>query len=339
MKTAILIAAHNEELGIGRTIRSVIDQADVFVASDNSTDGTVQIARGHGATVIQVSRGGKGRAIRSLIERCNILDRYDAFLIIDADTIVGRGAVKEFEKALANNAGAVGRIESGNRGLVSYWRAVQHYMTAKMYRRGMAATGCIHIMSGTCAIWSTKAMKQITFEDTPVEDMDWTYQIHRKKLGRIAYAPGAIVYTQEPLTLGDYSRQMIRWFRGYWLTTAKYNAPFGGQSLDFGQALFMFEIAVNWARLIAMPLAAIGIAPRFILWSLVYDALVIGLFAAGAAIQARNWRILAYLPGVAWFYLFDMVLNIWSILTYRKLTSGTWKSPARLRMTLNQKGA
>lgn len=336
MKTAILIPAHNEAGGIAATIKSARGY-DVFVVDDNSTDATAAVARAEGTRGISVKRGGKGKAIRALIEHYDITGNYDAFVILDADTLLAPGAIAAFESVMKPGvAGAVGRIECGNRSLAAYWRSVQHYMTAKMYRRGMAATNCIHIMSGTCAIWSTQAFKLIEYQDTPVEDMDFTYQIHRKRLGRIAYAPDAVVYTKEPLTIGDYSRQMVRWFRGYWLTTAKYKAPWGRQSLDVAQGMFMFEIAANWARLFALPLAIVGIAPRLLLWSYVYDVVIIGMFAIGAAIQARNWRIAAYLPAVAWFYLFDMILNLWSFLTYRKLTSGAWRSPKRTITALDQ---
>lgn len=330
MKTAILIPARNEAAGIARTIRSTTGY-DVYVVSDSSTDETASIARTLTPNVLEVTRGGKGRALKALIEHYDILNRYDGFMILDADTLLAPGAMHAFTAELGPGvAGVVGRIESGNHGVISAWRGVQHYMTAKIYRRGMATVNCIHIMSGTCALWSTKAMQKIQWHDTPVEDMDMTYQIHRLKLGRITYAPKGLVYTQEPLTVADYAKQMVRWFRGYWLTTAKYKTPFGGQALDFGQALFMFEIAVNWARVLALPLIALGLVTNLLLISFAYDALVIAVFASAAAIQAKNWRIVAWLPVLVWFYFIDMALNMYAICTYRNLKSGAWKSPLRL---------
>jgi biofilm PGA synthesis N-glycosyltransferase PgaC len=330
VKTAVLIAAHNEELAIFNALKSIGRNAEVFVASDNSSDKTAIIARRFTPHVLELRRGGKGRAIRALISHYGIVHNFDAFIILDADTMVSPKTITEFESALGPGvAGAVGRLDVGNRSLMSHWRAIQHYMTAKMYRKGMAAINCIHIMSGTCAIWSTSAFMHIKWHDTPTEDMDWTYQIHRLKLGRIAFAPEAVVYTQEPICFKDYARQMLRWLRGYWATTARYNAPFGGQSLDFGQALFMLEIAVNWARLLAVPLVLMGLGTKIILWSFLYDAVIILAFAIAASIQTRNWRVIAYLPGIIWFYLFDMMLNITAIMTYRKLKSGVWKSPER----------
>lgn len=335
-RTAILIAAHNEAAVIAKTLQSALGQADIFVASDNSTDATAEIARKYTPYVLEVSRGGKGRAIRALIEHYDITQNYRSFLILDADTLLGKGAVRHFYKALGRNAGAVGVLRPANGGLCSYWRSVLHLMTAKVYRRGMAATNTIPIMSGTCAIWSTRAFRYIDYEDTPVEDMDFTYQIHRKKLGRIVYSPHSVVYTQEPLTLSDYCKQMLRWLRGYWLTTAKYKAPFGRQALDAGQALFIFEAVLNWARIAAVPLAAVDLAPLWILLTFLYDLVMLLIYGTITAIYHKNWRIAAVAPFFIGFFLLDSLLNLYSLLTYRKLKTGTWKSPTRLALDLSK---
>jgi glycosyltransferase involved in cell wall biosynthesis len=53
----ILIPARNEELGIGGTIRSVLDAgvppSDIYVIDDGSTDRTGDIARSLGANVLR----------------------------------------------------------------------------------------------------------------------------------------------------------------------------------------------------------------------------------------------------------------------------------------------
>jgi cellulose synthase/poly-beta-1,6-N-acetylglucosamine synthase-like glycosyltransferase len=195
----------------------------------------------------------------------------------------------------------------------------------------MEAINSIHIMSGTCAIWRTSAFKSIEWNDSPVEDMDWTYQIHRKKLGKIAYAPNAIVYTQEPQTFKSYVAQMLRWYRGYWLTTARYKTPFGRQTLDISQSIFIFEFAANWARAIAFPLALLGLASSWLLWGFATDLALLTVFGIVAAIEIKDWDMLIYLPVAIFFYPVDMALNAYSLLTYKKLTTGVWESPARLR--------
>src|SRR5207247_10774200 len=54
---AILVPAHNEELVIGRLLRSLTavdyEHFDVCVVADNCDDATAEIARGHGARVYE----------------------------------------------------------------------------------------------------------------------------------------------------------------------------------------------------------------------------------------------------------------------------------------------
>src|SRR5262245_60336754 len=95
---AVLIPAHNEDLVIGRLLGSLArvdyaaDRFDVCVVADNCTDRTAQIARGLGALVYErfsQTERAKGFALRWLLERLrNGGHVYDAFVVLDADTLV-----------------------------------------------------------------------------------------------------------------------------------------------------------------------------------------------------------------------------------------------------------
>jgi cellulose synthase/poly-beta-1,6-N-acetylglucosamine synthase-like glycosyltransferase len=91
-----LVPAHDEELLVGETVRSLLSQdypanaLRVVVIADNCTDRTAEVARRGGAECLErfdpVNRG-KPRALAWAIERCPPAD-VDAVVIIDADTIV-----------------------------------------------------------------------------------------------------------------------------------------------------------------------------------------------------------------------------------------------------------
>ena len=70
-------------------IRSAIDQADVFVVSDGSTDQTAEVARLAGAAVLarEVS-GGKPEALRVGTQQFDLIARYDYIAVLDDDTTV-----------------------------------------------------------------------------------------------------------------------------------------------------------------------------------------------------------------------------------------------------------
>jgi cellulose synthase/poly-beta-1,6-N-acetylglucosamine synthase-like glycosyltransferase len=98
-RVAILIPAHNEEAGLTATLSSLKPQlgaADrILVVADNCSDRTAEVARRAGAEVVERSHAvlrGKGYALDFGVEA--LADAPpDVVIIVDADCIVGEGAV------------------------------------------------------------------------------------------------------------------------------------------------------------------------------------------------------------------------------------------------------
>ncbi len=81
----VLIAAYNEEQGIGRTITEIQQYLDapILIVDGKSTDRTVQVAKDLGAEII-IQRGtGKGDAIAEGIR--NLSPEAQYIVITDAD--------------------------------------------------------------------------------------------------------------------------------------------------------------------------------------------------------------------------------------------------------------
>jgi dolichol-phosphate mannosyltransferase len=110
----VLIAALNEEEGIGQTLielKKTLDKPTLLVVDGNSTDRTVEIARVMGAEVL-VQRGrGKGAAIGQAIMHVNGGVKYVAF--IDADFTYPSGYLPDMIRILEENP-SVGMV-CGNR--------------------------------------------------------------------------------------------------------------------------------------------------------------------------------------------------------------------------------
>ena len=94
----VLIPAHDEELLVGRTVRSLLAQSypralfRIVVIADNCSDETAAVAASAGADVVMVRDApdarGKGRALRWAIDQLLAADSPpDAFVSVDADTI------------------------------------------------------------------------------------------------------------------------------------------------------------------------------------------------------------------------------------------------------------
>jgi len=113
-RVLVLIAALNEEEGIGQTLselKKTLDKPALLVVDGNSTDKTVEIARVMRAEVL-VQRGrGKGNAIGQAIMHVNGAVKYVAF--IDADFTYPSGYLLEMVRILEENP-SVGMV-CGNR--------------------------------------------------------------------------------------------------------------------------------------------------------------------------------------------------------------------------------
>src|SRR5215831_11655709 len=115
-RTAVLIACKNGEATIGATVRSALGQADVYVISDGSTDGTAEAATAAGATVLTRSKsGGKPDALRAATAELDLGSKYDFIAVMDDDTIVAPDYIALLEEAMDADeriAVASGRIDS-----------------------------------------------------------------------------------------------------------------------------------------------------------------------------------------------------------------------------------
>lgn len=84
MKTAILIPCYNEAATIAKVVadfRSAAPDAVVYVYDNNSTDGSAQLARDAGATVVPEFRQGKGFVVRSMFREVEA----DCYVMVDGD--------------------------------------------------------------------------------------------------------------------------------------------------------------------------------------------------------------------------------------------------------------
>jgi dolichol-phosphate mannosyltransferase len=111
--TQVIIAALNEEKGIGLTIAEVQAniQCSILVVDGNSTDRTVEVAKNLGAEIAYQDGKGKGDALAKALQ-CSNLD-FDYVVITDADFTYPAEHIPEMIKILDENP-RVGMV-CGNR--------------------------------------------------------------------------------------------------------------------------------------------------------------------------------------------------------------------------------
>jgi len=102
--TQVIIAALNEEEGIGLTIAEMMDTLGnprVLVVDGNSTDRTVEVAKNMGAHIAFQDGSGKGDALAKALEHLDLSVYY--VIITDADYTYPAGYVPEMIRILEQN--------------------------------------------------------------------------------------------------------------------------------------------------------------------------------------------------------------------------------------------
>jgi len=254
-KIAILIPAHNEEKVIRKTLISVltiIPKEHIYVVSDGSTDNTSAIARSYIENVITLPHGmGKAKATNFTIGCFDLTNRYEFLMPVDADTIITEDFIKNalpiLEKDIQKKiACVVGKVTGTGHNWITAFRIWEYEIAQTIHKTAQSIEDSIMICPGCATIFRSGIFKHITIPSgTLTEDMDLTFLIHRKKLGKIVYIGSSKVITQDPMTFRDYRKQLHRWYTGFWQCLIKHNIPWGGQLLDFEVGIVALEGLFN----------------------------------------------------------------------------------------------
>jgi len=245
-EVAIVIAAHDEELVIEATIRSAARQVplqNIFVACDGCTDGTVALVRACGATALDIQPNrGKAGAIRAIVEELRLAERFEVMVLLDADSQLSRRYLATGLPAFADPevVAVAGRATTllhpapptlMGRILVAYRERL--YLSVQYLQKfGQASRmlNAVAIVPGFASMYRTRILADIDI-DAPglaIEDYNMTFEVHAKRLGRIAFRPdAAIALTQDPDNLRDYRKQMGRWSLGFWQTVRRHGVHAG----------------------------------------------------------------------------------------------------------------
>lgn len=367
-QVAVLMAAHDEALVIEDSLRALtalVPAGNVHVVSDRSTDATAELARRCGAHVLETPVNvGKAEALALGIERFWLTSRYEAVLIVDADTRLDPGY---FDAALPllddpRVAAVAGCAQTRwhprelgwwGAALVAHRQRV-YALTQRLLKygqtwRGLSAT---HIVPGFASVYRARALAHldVTARGLVIEDFHMTFALHAQRLGRVAFTPAARAHTQDPSTFHDYVRQTQRWSLGLWQTVRRHRPRRG----VFAVALWLVlaELVTASALFLALPvglvvvggtegLALLGWPPavqlaeqvdasRALAWVVVGLLLPDYLLSCAVALGERRPQYL-WLGPVFWvlrvtdaFVALQALPRAWTT-----RSTGSWTSPAR----------
>ena len=228
---AILIPAYNEEVTLPGTIEALVkagaSRSNIYVVDDRSTDRTADIASKLGVNIFTVPvNGGKARAQVQAIKYFNLCGRYDWIIFLDGDTKIDVDFISQMTKAAKEDPSValyVGQVKSvKNNHAFSASRAVEYAYGQDIAKQGQSNFNVVIVSPGCSSMYRTDVLAKLHIDHmTLAEDMDLTIQVHRAG-GKVKYLAEAFVNTQDPATLKDYSKQLLRWYRGFWQVVLKH---------------------------------------------------------------------------------------------------------------------
>ena len=227
---AILIAARNEEAVLPyllETIRSQDYPADLlttYVVADNCTDRTAEVAAAGGATVFQrfnKKQVGKGYALNYLLEQIETnggLDRYDAFLIFDADNLLAPDYITQINKVCSDGYEAFcGYRNSKNFGTnwVSAGHAVWYLHDSVHLNQSRMILGNPCAVTGTGFGFTRELLRKTGGWKffTLTEDIEFSTWCATRGI-RVGYCHDAMIYDEQPECFSMSWRQRTRWTQG-----------------------------------------------------------------------------------------------------------------------------
>lgn len=318
-KVAILICARNEQNVIGELISNIKLQdhpselTRIFVAADNCTDKTADIARSQGAYVwerFSSEQVGKGYALQFLLEKIDLsigLDSFDSFLVLDADNLLEENFISEICKTYASGYDIVTSYRnSKNYGdnWISAGYSLWFLRESRFLNEARMRLGTSCAVSGTGFMFSREVLSACGGWRFHLLTEDIEFSVKNIIEGRkIGYCRSAVLYDEQPVTLKQSWHQRLRWAKGYLQVFGKHGKELvsGIGKSDF--ACFDMTMAimpailltlvgtiVNYVTSIAALLA--GEAAEILIAAALANMLRIygGLWLIGALTTISEWR-------------------------------------------------
>jgi poly-beta-1,6-N-acetyl-D-glucosamine synthase len=366
---AALIAAHNEELVIEKSLSSVtalLPPSQVFVVSDGSSDATAEKARAAGVHVLELSSNrGKGGALAAAVEHFGLCRHYQIVLLLDADTLLSPDYLDTGLPLFADPevAAVAGRPQtiwqprkmSRTAQFIAAYRAMVFLRAMEFTRYGQAwrHANAVVVVPGFASMYRASALAQIEINapGLVVEDLNMTFEVHHKRLGRIAFHPAAAVgYTQDPYTMGDYVRQVSRWSLVLWQTVRRHGFLhrglfWAGLTVYIAEVitssivaiLFPFGLALHAAAELsgdrfAVPAGVLGELFHVVSIQNFLIAVLLPQYVFTMLVSAlhRRPRYLLFGLGFPVMWIIDSVVHLATLpRAWTDRSTGAWTSPAR----------
>ncbi len=362
----VIIPAHNEEMGVIRSLESIrkntYRKVQILVVDDCSTDATRKLVyryiQEHPKLNIHLLRKqtnvGKGEALNHALRR---RATGDLVMTLDADSLLHRrainNAVKHFDDPkLVGMAANVQIADNGT--MLSMLQKVEHmigYRSKKFY----TLTNSEYIVGGVASTYRMEAIRKHKFYDTDTmtEDIGLSLKLlslDGNKEQRIIYAADVLAMTEGVQTYKALFKQRYRWKMGMLQNLLKHRNMIGSSKKKYGKMLSVYRLPMalfSELNLLLEPLLLgyvfyLGIAyqaPQIFLGAYLTITLYIlwTVWPDEHMSMRQKLRVSGYAPLMYFvFYIMNLIQFVAVVRCLmhpkqvrRKAGNGTWTSPQR----------
>ncbi|CAN5115563.1 N/A [soil metagenome] len=241
---SVVVPAWNEEVGIIRTINSILNNSypeiEIIVINDGSHDNSDKVIReflvdrkrlkskrpGVAIRYFYKDNGGKGTALNHGITAAS----GDIVMTVDADSVLHPEAISRlvpyFEDPKID--AAVGQVQVANsQNLVGFIQNLE-YLFGFYFKRTHSVLNAEYIFGGACAAFrKNKTFETLGYFDevNRTEDIEMSLRLRYHGLHSV-YAEDVVCYTEGASTVTGLINQRLRWKKGRFDTFMKYRRLF-----------------------------------------------------------------------------------------------------------------
>lgn len=237
---SVLIPAWNEEVGVVKTLESVINtqypELEVIVINDGSTDQTDTVIKQFmdenpelvaeaKVRYIYKENGGKAQALNTGLEAA----RNEIIVTIDADSVMDEEAIMRIVQPFGDPevAAVAGNVTIGNKKQSIGFIQQLEYLYGFYFKRADSVFSSVYIVGGAAASYRAETIREAGGFDGEIITEDIELSTRLLNLGhKVRYVPDAITYTEGPADFSGLCRQRLRWKYGRLLTFYKHRNLF-----------------------------------------------------------------------------------------------------------------
>ncbi|NTU93694.1 MAG: glycosyltransferase [Chlorobiaceae bacterium] len=252
----VLIPAHDEEAGIGKTIEHVLaadypaQKREVYVIADNCSDRTATNATLAGARVFErtdLVRRGKGQALDWFLTRHEHYAHAEVIAVIDADSAPDKNFLREISLSLSQPPVQAVQAYNGVSNAGDGWRPALIDAAFNVFNHlrmaGAATLSGTAVLKGNGMAFRASLLRSYGWPcHSIVEDMEFTLKLLEDGID-VHYNPDAVIRSEMVTSGKNASSQRSRWESGRFMLVRSMGGTLIRKFLSSGNPRYLSAFA------------------------------------------------------------------------------------------------